>query len=61
MPGISRKGSLRRSLLLGEGFSQLAGEFLTLAALALALFVFGLLACQIAIQIARTDGSLSHY
>lgn len=52
---------LRRSLLLGEGFSQLAGEFLTLAALALALFVFGLLACQIAIQIARTDGSLSHY
>ena len=52
---------LRRSLLLGEGFTQLWGELLILAALTIALLPLGLLACHLAIQIARTDGSLSHY
>ena len=52
---------LRRSLLLGEGFAQLGGELLTLAALTVVLLPLGLLACHLAIYIARVDGSLSHY
>lgn len=52
---------LRRSLLLGEGFSQLGGELLSLAALTAVLLPLGLLACHVAINIARVDGSLSHY
>jgi ABC-2 type transport system permease protein len=52
---------LRRSLLLGEGFAQLGGELLVLCALTLVLLPAGLLACHLAINIARVDGSLSHY
>jgi ABC-2 type transport system permease protein len=52
---------LRRSILLGQGFAQLWGELLTLVVLTLVLFPIGLLACHGAIQVARTDGSLSHY
>jgi ABC-2 type transport system permease protein len=52
---------LRRSLLNGEGFAQLGGELAILAGLTLVLLPLGLLACQLAIRVARTDGSLSHY
>jgi ABC-2 type transport system permease protein len=52
---------LRRSLLLGEGFAQLWGELLTLAGLTAVLVPLGLLACSVAVRIARTDGSLAHY
>jgi ABC-2 type transport system permease protein len=52
---------LRRSLLLGEGFAQLWGELLILAGLTIALLPLGVLACHLAIRVARTDGSLSHY
>ncbi|HJZ49037.1 MAG TPA: ABC transporter permease [Roseiflexaceae bacterium] len=52
---------LRRSLLLGEGFGQLWSELLILAGLTIVLLPLGVLACHLAIQVARTDGSLSHY
>ncbi len=52
---------LRRSLLLGEGFAELGGELLSLALLTAVLVPIGLVACQVAINIARVDGSLSHY
>jgi ABC-2 type transport system permease protein len=52
---------LRRSLLNGEGWAELRGELLILAALTVLLFPLGLLACRLAIRVARTDGSLSHY
>jgi ABC-2 type transport system permease protein len=52
---------LRRSLLRGEGFAQLWGELAILAGLTLVLLPLALLACQLAIRVARTDGSLSHY
>ena len=52
---------LRRSLLLGEGLAQLGGELLALALLTAVLLPLGLLACHLAITIARVDGSLSHY
>jgi ABC-2 type transport system permease protein len=52
---------LRRSLLLGEGFVQLWGDLLILVGLTLVLLPLGVLACHLAIRVARTDGSLSHY
>jgi ABC-2 type transport system permease protein len=52
---------LRRSLLLGEGFTQLWNELLILAGLTIVLLPLGVLACHLAIQVARSDGSLSHY
>jgi ABC-2 type transport system permease protein len=52
---------LRRSLLLGEGFTQLWGDLLILAGLTIVLLPLGVLACHLAIRVARTDGSLSHY
>jgi ABC-2 type transport system permease protein len=52
---------LRRSLLLGDGLAQLWGELLILVALTLIILPLGALACNLAIRIARTDGSLSHY
>jgi ABC-2 type transport system permease protein len=52
---------LRRSLLNGEGFAELQGELFILMALTAILFPLGLLACRLAIHIARTDGSLAHY
>jgi ABC-2 type transport system permease protein len=52
---------IRRSLLNGEGWAELHGELLILIALTAVLFPLGLLACRLAIRIARTDGSLSHY
>ena len=52
---------IRRSLLNGEGWAELRGELLMLTALTVVLFPLGLLACRVAIRIARTDGSLSHY
>ncbi len=52
---------LRRSLLVGEGLDQLWGELLTLIVMTAVLLPLGLLACRLAIRIARTDGSLGHY
>jgi ABC-2 type transport system permease protein len=52
---------LRRSLLLGEGISQLWGELLALTTLTVVLLPLGLLACSLAIRVARMNGSLSHY
>jgi ABC-2 type transport system permease protein len=52
---------MRRSLLSGEGWAELHGELLTLSALAAVLLPLGLLACALAVRVARTDGSLSHY
>jgi ABC-2 type transport system permease protein len=52
---------LRRSLLRGEGMAELGGELAALIALTVVLLPLGLLACHLAIRIARTDGSLSHY
>lgn len=52
---------LRRSLLLGEGLAQLWGDLLLLVGLTIVLLPLGVLACHLAIQVARTDGSLSHY
>jgi len=52
---------LRRSLLLGEGLAQLGGELLALIGLTAVLLPLGLLACHLAIRVAQTDGSLSHY
>jgi ABC-2 type transport system permease protein len=52
---------IRRSLLNGEGWAELRGELLALSLLTAVLFPLGLLACRLAIHIARTDGSLSHY
>jgi ABC-2 type transport system permease protein len=52
---------LRRSLLLGQGFGQLWSELLMLILLTAVMLPLGLLACHLAVHIARTDGSLSHY
>lgn len=52
---------MRRSLLLGEGLAQLWQELLALLVLTAVLLPLGLLACHLAVRIARTDGSLSHY
>jgi len=52
---------LRRSLLLGEGLAQLWGELLILVIVTLVILPLGTLACNVAIRMARTDGSLSHY
>ena len=52
---------MRRSLLNGEGWAELHGELLTLSALTAVLLPLGLLACALAVRVARTDGSLSHY
>jgi ABC-2 type transport system permease protein len=52
---------LRRSLLQGEGWAELRGELLTLIGLTAVLLPLGLLACALAVRVARTDGSLSHY
>jgi ABC-2 type transport system permease protein len=51
---------MRRSLLRGEGLATLWGELLVLLGLTLVLIVLGILACQVALFVARTDGSLSH-
>jgi ABC-2 type transport system permease protein len=50
---------MRGSLLLGEGVSDLWPELLTLVALTAVLLPLGLLACQLALRLARTDGSLA--
>jgi ABC-2 type transport system permease protein len=52
---------LRRSLLLGEGPAQLWGHLVALLAITIVLLPLGLLSCRLALRIARTDGSLSHY
>lgn len=52
---------LRRSLLRGEGIAQLWGELLALTLLTAVLLPLGMLACSLAIRVARTDGSLSYY
>jgi ABC-2 type transport system permease protein len=52
---------LRRSLLNGQGWAELRGELLILVALTAVLLPLGMLACSLAIRVARTDGSLSHY
>ena len=52
---------MRRSLLNGEGWTELRGEMLTLIGLTALLLPLGLLACALAVRVARTDGSLSHY
>jgi ABC-2 type transport system permease protein len=52
---------MRRSLLQGEGWNELHGELFTLIGLSAVLLPLGLLACALAVRVARTDGSLSHY
>ena len=52
---------MRRSLLLGQGLQQLWPELLALIGITVVLFPLGVLACHLAINVARTDGSLSHY
>ena len=52
---------IRRSLLQGQGWAELQGELLTLIGLTAVLLPLGLLACALAVRVARTDGSLSHY
>lgn len=52
---------LRRSLLNGAGLAELRGSLLALLVLTLVLFPLGMLACALAVRVARTDGSLSHY
>jgi ABC-2 type transport system permease protein len=52
---------LRRSLLSGAGWAELRGDLLALIGLTAVLLPLGLLACALAVRVARTDGSLSHY
>jgi ABC-2 type transport system permease protein len=50
---------LRRSLLAGDGVSDLAHELLALLVITAVLIPLGLAACRLALRVARTDGSLS--
>lgn len=50
--------ALRGSLLLGQGMGELWPDLLALAIIAAVLLPLSLLACRIAVRIARTDGSL---
>jgi len=52
---------LRRSILNGEGLATLWGPFLALLLLTVVLVPVGLYACHVAVRIAQTDGSLTHY
>jgi ABC-2 type transport system permease protein len=52
---------VRRAALGGEGIGTLWGPFLVLTALTAVLMPLGLWACQQAVRIAQTDGSLSQY
>lgn len=52
---------IRRSVLAGEGIATLWEPFVMLAGLTLILLPLGLWACDRAIRIARTDGSLTQY
>jgi ABC-2 type transport system permease protein len=52
---------VRRSALGGEGIATLWGPFLILLALTAVLLPAGLWACERAVRIAQTDGSLSQY
>jgi ABC-2 type transport system permease protein len=52
---------LRRSLLLGESLAQLWGHLLALTLLSVVLLPMSLLACSLAIGMARMHGSLSQY
>jgi ABC-2 type transport system permease protein len=52
---------MRRSLLNGAGWSELHNDLLALIGLTVVLLPLGLLACALAVRVARTDGSLSHY
>jgi ABC-2 type transport system permease protein len=52
---------MRRSLLNGAGWAELSGDLLALIGLSAVLLPLGLLACALAVRVARTDGSLSHY
>ena len=49
----------RRSLLTGDGVTELRHELLALLALTAVLLPLGLAACRLALRVARTDGSLS--
>ena len=52
---------IRRSMLQGDGLGELWPTFLGLAGLTAVLLPLGLCACHVAVRIAQTDGSLSHY
>jgi ABC-2 type transport system permease protein len=51
---------VRRSLLLGDGVAELWSPLLALTATVAILLPVSLLACNAAIRVARTDGSLTH-
>jgi ABC-2 type transport system permease protein len=50
---------LRRSLLAGDGVTELQDELLALLMITAVLMPLGLGACRLALRVARTDGSLS--
>jgi len=52
---------VRRSLLLGEGLTELGGQLLALAGLTALYLPIGILACHLAVRIAQRDGSLTTY
>jgi ABC-2 type transport system permease protein len=52
---------LRRSMLLGEGLGTLWPSMLALAGITAVMLPLGLFACHVAVRMAQTDGSLSHY
>ncbi len=52
---------IRRSVLRGEGIETLWGPFLSLAGLTAVMLPIGLWACDRAVRMAQTDGSLSQY
>jgi ABC-2 type transport system permease protein len=53
--------AMRRALLKGATFADLAGELLALAVFSAGLLPLSLLAFRLAVQRARSDGSLTHY
>lgn len=52
---------VRRASLNGEGMATLWGRFVFLSVLTLIFIPLGLWACQQAVRVAQTDGSLSQY
>lgn len=52
---------IRRSMLEGAGVTELWPSLLAMVILTVVLLPLGLWACHLAVRVAQTDGSLSHY